>query len=91
MSLVVCEVQSKCILFIKPKLLVRHIVVPPDKVDGVTKVVSISAVISRATLIPFPRTVFSLGITVGIGGSGARDHTKQLFAGGLAVATNRDS
>lgn len=44
--LVIGKIEPECVLLIETQLLMRHIVVPADEVDGIAKIISICPVIA---------------------------------------------
>ena len=64
MALMISQVQSKRVLLIDVELLMRDVVVPANEVDRISEAVSVRPIITRAFLIPLPRPLLRLRITV---------------------------
>ena len=65
MSFVVGQIEVIGIVRFDPAVLVAFVIIPTDKINGVTKVIPIRTVITGILPVVIPGRIKRLGITVG--------------------------
>lgn len=80
MAFMIGQILIAPIPFGDTEFFLGHAGVPTDEIRHIIKIVSISPIVSRGTLIPIPSAIFHLAIAIGTGGAKRGNQPKKSLS-----------